>query len=416
MKHTHNTAGEDTQDNEHPRAPVPLPSIDEIDTHRHLRYLSASEAMWDLCGFDHLERSPAVHTVHVHGPDYQPLRGKSDLQHYFDRPEGAEFDLLLLDYLETFRFGPTRTVGSRQSPTARETHPLPNGQAVFVVRRTKHDIIAVFDWITPTVGDHWYIRLLLQHRVCRSFNQLRTVDTITYDSFEEAAHMLGLTTRGVYSEAETCVTEAIEKLHLPATELRALVVTLFVWGDKINPMTPTERTTHDTVTVDGITFSATKNPDRLGASLVLQFFPQLTADFMDEYENETAQEIWNRLVSDLQDRLNAVGYNTTHFGLPDVTYTTDERAVREQKREDKARAAAVQRHPTFEQKLNNHQRAIYEEICAVANKLFGKTDTAMSTVNSSYSTPDTAKLWLIDAPAGRGKTFLAQRLQVSIYT
>jgi hypothetical protein len=72
-----------------------------------------------------------------------------------------------------------------------------------------------------SLGDVFYLRVLLQTRPARSFEELRTVDGIIYSTFQEACLALNLFSDE--TEAEYCFTEAIQMLHTPC-QLRLLFV------------------------------------------------------------------------------------------------------------------------------------------------------------------------------------------------
>ena len=46
--------------------------------------------------------------------------------------------------------------------------------------------------VSPTAGEVFYLYCLLLRQPTRSFNQVRTVDGIMFDTFHEAAIQLGL--------------------------------------------------------------------------------------------------------------------------------------------------------------------------------------------------------------------------------
>ena len=47
------------------------------------------------------------------------------------------------------------------------------------------------NFLKPDAGDIWYLRLLLHHVAASSWNDIRTVQHVLYDSHEEAARQLG---------------------------------------------------------------------------------------------------------------------------------------------------------------------------------------------------------------------------------
>lgn len=90
-----------------------------------------------------------------------------------------------------------------------------------ILRHHNHPHITRLQPIRLSFGDVFYLRVLLQTRPARSFEQLRTVDGILYSNFQEACIALNLFSDE--TEAEYCFTEAIESLHTPY-QLRLLLI------------------------------------------------------------------------------------------------------------------------------------------------------------------------------------------------
>ena len=75
--------------------------------------------------------------------------------------------------------------------------------------------------IRLSLGDIFYLRVLLQTRPARSFEELRTVNGTLYSSFQDACIALNLFSDE--TEADYCFTEAVESLHTPY-QLRLLLI------------------------------------------------------------------------------------------------------------------------------------------------------------------------------------------------
>jgi hypothetical protein len=90
-----------------------------------------------------------------------------------------------------------------------------------ILRHHSHPHITRLQPIRLSLGDTFYLRVLLQTRPARSFEQLRTVNGILYSTFQEACIALNLFSDE--TEAEYCFTEAIESLHTPY-QLRLLLI------------------------------------------------------------------------------------------------------------------------------------------------------------------------------------------------
>ena len=107
---------------------------DEIEAYKSIRYISSSEAMWRIFGFDMQKRSPNVILLHVHLEGEQTVvhdedashehrrsaanSAVTDLMRYLQRPRGHPFDALtFLDYFEKY------TVQPKHTPKARKPQP-----------------------------------------------------------------------------------------------------------------------------------------------------------------------------------------------------------------------------------------------------------------------------------------------------
>ncbi|GAU90479.1 hypothetical protein RvY_02887 [Ramazzottius varieornatus] len=78
-----------------------------------------------------------------------------------------------------------------------------------------------------SAGEVYFLRMSLDRRPARSYDDLRTVDGIYYSTFSEAAVSMGLVAKN--GEADLRMQEAIECLRSPA-QLRSLFVLLINEG------------------------------------------------------------------------------------------------------------------------------------------------------------------------------------------
>ena len=91
----------------------------EIEAYRSIRYISSSEAMWRILGYETQQRTPNVILLFVHLENEQIVvhdeadneeqsiakanTSTSDLIKFFSRPAGPPFnELTFLDYFEQF--------------------------------------------------------------------------------------------------------------------------------------------------------------------------------------------------------------------------------------------------------------------------------------------------------------------------
>ena len=76
-------------------------------------------------------------------------------------------------------------------------------------------------------GELWYLRLVLQHSPARSYEQLQTVNGVTYTSFSETTAAMGLLEN--ITEAEICMDKARNGMCSPR-QIRFLFTVLITEG------------------------------------------------------------------------------------------------------------------------------------------------------------------------------------------
>lgn len=199
---------------------------DEIEAYRSIRYISSSEAMWRIFGFDMQKRSPNVILLHVHLQGEQVVvhdedasheqrrsaanNAVTDLMRYIRRPRGHPFDsLTFLDYFEQFTVQPKqrrkRVNRNQQRGESDDDNsdgfdsddPDPaasdhqDGYQNFVYRRQSPCVCRI-NFLKPDCSDLWYLRLLLYHIPASSWEDIRTVDNVLHPTHEAAAQARGL--------------------------------------------------------------------------------------------------------------------------------------------------------------------------------------------------------------------------------
>jgi hypothetical protein len=103
-----------------------------------------------------------------------------------------------------------------------EQTPPPNVPLMHVILRShKNPHLTRLQPIRLSLGDTFYLRVLLQTQPARSFEDLRTVNGSIYPSFQETCIALNLFSNE--TEAEYCFTEAVESLQTPY-QMRILFV------------------------------------------------------------------------------------------------------------------------------------------------------------------------------------------------
>ena len=142
--------------------------------------------------------------------------------------------------------------------------------------------------VRKIVGELWYFRMLLLHKTPTSYDNLRVHEGVSYDSYQETAKAMGLLDN--YNEAYYVFQEAIELEHQSPSNLRTLFVMLTMQSWPTQPF-----------------LDRAENPEWVDA---------LMMDFLEE-THHNAQHAYNKLLQDIQERLDA-NCNKTNadFGLP----------------------------------------------------------------------------------------------------
>nr|VWP00470.1 Ubiquitin carboxyl-terminal hydrolase 7 [Ganoderma boninense] len=349
--------------------------VDEINEYWDGRYLSAAEATWRILGFHITKKDPAVSALPVHtyinrshhrqyGHQEQSL---SFLERYFRRPLGtfirstgdtSTFDSLTYsDYFTLFRLTPWNASNDDRPLYYNESVRDAAPRCHVVQRQMSHPHVARLHAARPTEGERFYLRTILRSRPVRSFVDARTVDGIVLDTFQDAAHALGLFAD--VNEGELALIEGIQSLRTPF-QLRVLYVHLLVNDCLLDPRCIW--TTHsNALSLDCI--------DRRGGVLCLGEDDALNhiASLLEEY-----------------------GHSLDDFALP---------------------------HPSQHSTEVAHELARWNPI---AHELGTRAQNALSQMNSdqlsalqpilSAAHNNTPLLVFIDGPSGTGKTFVVNAL------
>ncbi|XP_016207167.1 uncharacterized protein LOC107647613 [Arachis ipaensis] len=166
--------------------------IDEIKQFYDCRYLSACEAIWRTLTYDIHQRWPSVMRLTFHLPREQNIIFKydDDLEEIVKEEKGKHTTFLA--WMEankkfeasqalTYAEFPNQFVYDRE---AREWHPRKRGYS-----------IGRLNYVPSGTGDIYYMRILLAiQRSCTIYESItiRTVNGITYSSFQYACYFMGL--------------------------------------------------------------------------------------------------------------------------------------------------------------------------------------------------------------------------------
>jgi hypothetical protein len=176
--------------------------IDEIRDYERGRYLSSIEAATRLASFHITQKEPGVKRLPIHLPEkqYGQMARKNGSQsdatlliRYLARPKHPDLDNLT--YVE---FGSKCRLETHDSN--KKMHELDVLEDEYPDRpcmrirfyQPGHISICRIQMVYPRHGDVFYLRAILLHRSAHDWIDLRTVDGVTYGSYQEAARALGL--------------------------------------------------------------------------------------------------------------------------------------------------------------------------------------------------------------------------------
>ena len=169
-------------------------------------------------------QEPSVDCLPVHLPGKNipkysgglntPQSSTSLLIRYFHRPNVAQFsNILYCDYFKNYVLYKWNEGDVLRDDEYLETC-IPCTSRNKVCPRRMRIKVARLIIISPTAGELFYLRCLLLQRPARSFSDLRTIDSFTYNTFHEAAINLGLFT--TENEGHFALLEAVVSFCTPA--------------------------------------------------------------------------------------------------------------------------------------------------------------------------------------------------------
>ena len=164
--------------------------IDEIKTYLDCRYISATEACWRIFQFDIHYRETTVERLpfHLSGEHTVIFEENMSVEIIFSRPgiERTKFT----EWLET----------NKEYSNARELtfadfsmHWVWNAQDNVQTRRKNEKAIGRIYFVHPSSGEKFYLRILLNIvEGSTSYENIRTVNGVTYPTFKSVHYVLGL--------------------------------------------------------------------------------------------------------------------------------------------------------------------------------------------------------------------------------
>ena len=289
----------------------------------------------------------------------------SQLLRYFCRPSEQLFDSLLYsDYFSQYILSPytlsiPTVTGSRwrENYTGEDLNNKVITPMVVQARKTEK-IICRLHTVPPKVGELFYLRVLLLHKPARSFRNLRTILGVEYNTFQEAAVAYGLFDN--INEAVYAMEEGVNLFYRPA-QLRFLFANLLF----------------------DIAFPA--------IDLWKGFCDALCGDC---YVVGTLQVDYSKGLYYIDQLLSGRGATLNSFGLPLPSKESPNILQTEYTLLKAEQGDNINEATTFIATLTDGQRKIFDMIL-LAIKSQSKNEH---------------RVFFIDGPAGRGKTFLVQTI------
>ncbi|KAI5426340.1 hypothetical protein KIW84_031951 [Lathyrus oleraceus] len=164
-------------------------NIDEIKQYIDCRYVSPSEASWRIFSFPIHGRKPVVERLYFH------CEGQNSVYYTdFDRINTVLEKPSVTESMFTSWFE-----ANCKYPEAQNlTYSKFVSKFVYVKKkrewkpRLKGYTIGRLIWVPPTTGELYYLRLMLTHvKGPRSYNDIKTVNNVKYDTFRDACFAMG---------------------------------------------------------------------------------------------------------------------------------------------------------------------------------------------------------------------------------
>ncbi|CAK9303228.1 unnamed protein product [Gordionus sp. m RMFG-2023] len=160
-----------------------LQSHDEIRMHINARYVSACEAMWRLLENRMHDRSHGINRLAIHLPFHQPVYFIEG-QERQALEKSASRNTTLTAWFELNK----NDVNARQYLYVTIPYHYTFSANKWKLRQRQNNIISRMYTVDPKSGERFFLRLLLLHVVgATSFEYLRTVNGVLYNTFKEAA-------------------------------------------------------------------------------------------------------------------------------------------------------------------------------------------------------------------------------------
>ncbi|XP_035829924.1 uncharacterized protein LOC118479488 [Helianthus annuus] len=203
--------------------------VDEIKNYLDCRYLLPCEAVWRMLAFPIHYSFPSVMKLTFHTPNQHllTLRDSDSLPALLNR-EGIRDTMFTQWFALNSRDAAARNLTYAEIPTKYVWH---DDNKVWKTRLERPAIGRIV-YCNPAAGPKYYLRMLLGIvRGPRSFEEIKTVDGIVYETFKEACYTYGLLNDD--KEWNDALSEA--KLWASGSQLRELFVTMLLFCEVNRP-------------------------------------------------------------------------------------------------------------------------------------------------------------------------------------
>ena len=332
---------------------------DEVKQFLEGRYISATEAAWRLLELPMYGIYPSVQRLAVHLPNEQHVTFRAN-QTNEEILQAANKDTTLTAW---FRLNRTNRNAHQLTYDQVPSHFTWDKKALRWKRRKMGKRVGRMVFLSPAQGEVYYLRLLLtQLRGCRSFEEMRTFNGVTYETFKETCIARGL----LRDDAEymACLDEAIE-YRMPA-QIRQLFTMILLFCEPTQPV-----------------------------DLWNRYKDSMTEDFLyrQPQDARNIDSAYNEALIDIENYLNRNGKCLRHYpGMPVPDRNNDQRGNRliaEQMSYN--REVLRERLQGKLETMNEDQRNFYEAVMDKVGRLDDGGDD---------------NVFFLDGPGGTGKTFL----------
>lgn len=164
--------------------------VDEIKRYQECRYLSAHEAAWRFFGFEIHQQRPAVQKLIIHLKYEQNVVFEESASPECVISRIAVHRTMFTEWMETNkRRHEARELTYVQFPTMFVWN---TSNKIWTERKRGSTIGRIVN-IHPSAGEKYYMRILLNHvKGAKSYEDIRTVGTVTYQTYKEACFARGL--------------------------------------------------------------------------------------------------------------------------------------------------------------------------------------------------------------------------------